>query len=466
MLDASAASSKASEPDSDKGSCYDSEDSFLDDDELVAELEPSNMKSKIGGFFINTGTMDAEEDPAYGQLGDHYGSSGKAGGAGGGKKQQQKKKDGKQKEAKKKARDMATDHGASGSQKRQKLSDSPGAVAAASLPSTATPVPGSAMPGPDSDAIAGSIPSVPADRQPSPRGGSGRGADAKPKKKKGPPLPKIHDGIAARIEDLRRLVDSRDSQNDGKFSTVYMSWHRNKPFSQLRRARRTGLEDLKVLPDWLEKRAKKIERALRLHIAKQAEWQKMRVDTLKHMRELMAPWKLTEAQMRKIGDHDAADDEEFSKELGADLCKTLKEAGQKQLDEHAERDDAKDDASDAVSSHGNESGDEDSSSPGEHPTEFSAGDALSTRGMVCTIVFDHRAAIIFCLGAQAGRAGVAGASGSARKSRRLATTESRRAPACPLPGCRITFPATTTAWSSCTLARGSSRARCLVTVFI
>ena len=133
--------------------------------------------------------------------------------------------------------------------------------------------------------------------------------------------------------------------------------------------RRAGLEDLKVLPDWLEKRVKKIERALRLHIAKQAEWQKMRVDALKHMRELMAPWKLTEAQMRKIGDHDAADDDVFSKELGADLCKTLKEAAQKQLEEHSERDDAKDDTSDALSSHDNESGDEDSTSPGEHPSD-------------------------------------------------------------------------------------------------
>ena len=230
MLDASAASSKASEPDSDKGSCYDSEDSFLDDDELVAELEPSNMKSKIGGFFINTGTMDAEEDPAYGQLGDHYGSGGKAGGASGRKKQKQKK-DRKNKEAGEKARGMATDHDASDSQKRQKLSESPSTVAVASLPPAAAPVSAS-----DSHVVAGSIPSAPVDRQLSPRGGSGRSADAKLKKKKGPPLPKIHDGIAARIEDLRQLAESRDRQNDGKCSIVCMSWYRNTPFSQRRRA--------------------------------------------------------------------------------------------------------------------------------------------------------------------------------------------------------------------------------------
>lgn len=149
------------------------------------------------------------------------------------------------------------------------------------------------------------------------------------------------------------------------------------------RGRRAGLEDPKVLPDWLEKRVKKIERALRLHIAKQAEWQKMRVDTLKHMRELMAPWKLTEAQMRKIGDNDAADDEEFSKELGTDLCKTLKEAAQKQLDEHSEREDAKDDASDAVSSQDNESGDEDSTSPGETPIDSSSAQPAMS---FCTLV--------------------------------------------------------------------------------
>lgn len=122
-----------------------------------------------------------------------------------------------------------------------------------------------------------------------------------------------------------------------------------------------GLEDPKVLPDWLQKRVKKIERALRLHIAKQAEWQKIRTDTLKHMRELMAPWKLTEAQMRKLGDNDAADDEEFSKELGADLCKMLKELAQKQIDDHSERDNEH-----TLSSQDNESGDEDSTSPGEH----------------------------------------------------------------------------------------------------
>jgi hypothetical protein len=219
MLDASAASSQASEPDSDKGSCYDSEDSFLDDDELVAELEPSNMKSKIGGFFINTGTMDAEEDPEYGQLGDHYGGGSKAGGSGGGKKQQ-KKKDSRKKEVKKKARDVATDQDASDSQKRQKLSESPSAAAATSLSPAATPVPGTDTSASNGGAISSSIPSVPADRQPSPRGGSGRGGDAKPKKKKGPPLPKIHDGIAARIEDLRRVAESRDSQIDGKCSIV------------------------------------------------------------------------------------------------------------------------------------------------------------------------------------------------------------------------------------------------------
>ena len=211
MLDASAANSKASEPDSDKGSCYDSEDSFLDDDELVAELEPSNMKSKIGGFFINTGAMDAEEDPEYGkQVDDHYGSGG---GAGGGKKKNQKSSDNK--ETKKKARDTSADYGDNA--KRQKLSGSPGVVVAPSPAPAATPASvGDVLPS-GGDPTAGNGLPVAADA--SPRGGSGRTSDGKHKKKKGAPLPKIHDGILARIEDLRLLVESRDSQTDGKCSS-------------------------------------------------------------------------------------------------------------------------------------------------------------------------------------------------------------------------------------------------------
>ena len=177
---------------------------------------------------------------------------------------------------------------------------------------------------------------------------------------------------------------------------------------------RTGLEDPKVLPDWLEKRVKKIERALRLHIAKQTDWQPTRVATLKHMKELLAPWKLTEAQMRKVGDHDAADDEEFSKELGADLCKTLKEAAQTQLDEESERDgggmgastESGSQAAD-VSPHGDESGDEDATSPGEHPESpclhTPSAPACGVIGGTASVHRLHRLHLL-CTIAQEGRA--------------------------------------------------------------
>ena len=70
-------------------------------------------------------------------------------------------------------------------------------------------------------------------------------------------------------------------------------------------------------------------------MAKQTDWQSTRVATLKHLKDLLHPWKLTEAQLRKLGDNEAADDEDFAKELGADLCKTLKEVAQAQLDEQS-----------------------------------------------------------------------------------------------------------------------------------
>jgi hypothetical protein len=221
MLDASGASSKASEPDSDKGSCYDSDDSFLDDDELVAELEPSNMKSTIGGFFINTGSMDAEEDPEYGKQGDYHesgGGNGGGGGGGGGKKKKKKK-------ANKKEKRTALDQGAGDSHKRQKTDQATAEAFAPLAGSAPVPGPAAVAPAAVSSAVAGSVaPATTADSQPSPRGAPGRVIDGgKPKKKKGPPLPKIHDGIAARIEDLRRVVDSRDSESDGA-RTVYPSF--------------------------------------------------------------------------------------------------------------------------------------------------------------------------------------------------------------------------------------------------
>ena len=222
------------------------------------------------------------------------------------------------------------------------------------------------------------------------------------------------------------------------------------------------MTDPKILPEWLQKCVKKIERALRLHIPKQPEWQKTRVDTLKHMRELLAPWKLTEAQMRKLGDHDAADDDEFSKELGADLCKTLKDAAQKQLDEHNERDEGKDDnpQEDAAASRDNESGDENSTSPGKHPTpaHCSPGECCRfARGAACNVVITMPKTVVLylkvvhVLGDAAQEAEAGGASGSVRKSLRSAMTNELRVrvPACPSAGSRITFPATTTVWNSC-----------------
>ena len=302
-LDAS--NSQASEPDSDKGSCYDSEDSFLDDDELVAELEPSNMKSTIDGFFINTGSMDAEEDPEYGQKGGVVVQHDSGGGGSGGEGKKKKNNN------KKKAPEGQPGDGGSSS-KRQKLSPVPGGEGSASSPLALAGAPSAVQQPGRSSSESSPVGLSSSGGEPSPRGGGGAVAGAQPrgscegsskpgKKKKAPPLPKIHDGIAARVEDLRAAVESREDD--------------------------AAVSDPKTLPEWLDKRVKKIERALRLHVAKQTDWQAVRSATLKHLKDLLCPWKLTEAQMRKRGDREAADDEDFAKELGADLCKTLKEVG-------------------------------------------------------------------------------------------------------------------------------------------
>ena len=301
LLEGGASRSAASEPDSDKGSCYDSEDSFLDDQELVEELEPSHMKSKIDGFFINTGSMDAEEDPSYGGngAGGHFGSS---------------------KKSKKKAQPEP-------SRKRPKLSPGPGGPV---LAQAANGGGGRSSTSPQGT-LSGTSPT--GESRASHGGASPEGGGGKPKKaKKGPPPPRVHDGIAARIEDLRRVVDSSES------------------------LQAEGVLDPKTLPEWLEKPVKKVERALRLFIPKQGEWDNVRKNVGKHLKEILPPWKLTDAQLRRLGDNDANDDALFAKDLEGDLCSTLKEAANKQLKERPDDDDEEEETS-PVSDKAEEGGD-------------------------------------------------------------------------------------------------------------
>lgn len=176
---------EGSSPGSDKGSCYDSEDSFLDDAELVEELEPSRMKSKIDGFFINTGNMEAELDPSY--------------------------------EGHTTGRARLTPHGTQvemdgGKKKKRKAAgDGPGSMASPNIVG-ASPIAASS-PVRAVEGLGGS--SSKSGMSPRNRADVGRGGKPrakKLKKNKQIVLPKIHDGILARLQDLREFMQSEEQR--------------------------------------------------------------------------------------------------------------------------------------------------------------------------------------------------------------------------------------------------------------
>ena len=68
----------------------------------------------------------------------------------------------------------------------------------------------------------------------------------------------------------------------------------------------------KMLPEWLEAKVKEVEVALRLYVPKKSDWQKSRKETQVHLRNIVQPWKITEAQLRKIGDQDLEAEKEWA----------------------------------------------------------------------------------------------------------------------------------------------------------
>lgn len=46
----------------DLGAGYDSEDSFIDDSEYVELVVPPTVRTRFGGFFINSGILETVED--------------------------------------------------------------------------------------------------------------------------------------------------------------------------------------------------------------------------------------------------------------------------------------------------------------------------------------------------------------------------------------------------------------------
>jgi hypothetical protein len=162
-----------------EGSCYDSDDSFLDDQELVEELEPSRMKSKIDGFFINTGSIASEIDPSYEGNQDRNRLTPHGTHLVSGKPKKNKSNDeSKQKEAAE--RSLVDGAALSASPKRSIAADgTPGVVEATlSLASDASQ-------------------SAPNFASPRPRPG---GEGGRPQKKaKSIVLPKIHDGVQCRV---------------------------------------------------------------------------------------------------------------------------------------------------------------------------------------------------------------------------------------------------------------------------
>ena len=94
----------------------------------------------------------------------------------------------------------------------------------------------------------------------------------------------------------------------------------------------------KMLPEWLEAKVKEVEVALRLYVPKKSDWQKSRKETQVHLRNIVQPWKITEAQLRKIGDQDLEAEKEWAQEIQQELCNTIKEASAQQLATQQEKD--------------------------------------------------------------------------------------------------------------------------------
>jgi hypothetical protein len=289
---------------SDKGSCYDSEDSFLDDAELVRELEPSRMKSKIDGFFINTGVMDAEEDPSY--------DSAEAARVGGG---HWKGARGDRSKAPRKRKGGASMSPRAGKQQASASAHGTGsehtsAGAALTVSQQLAGPAHSTLPAPGSGAPSPTV------RQP--RSPTASASKKQPKKKgkkvKREPPPAIDCGIAARVDGLREFLLREENH------------------AHVLRARDPLSEpiDSKALPAWLEPQVTKIEAGLRIYTQKRVDWKDVRKKLLKHVNPLLAPWKLTEPQLRKLGDNEVNDDADIQKEIEQELLTCVKSAAQQQ----------------------------------------------------------------------------------------------------------------------------------------
>jgi hypothetical protein len=278
--------------DSDQGSCYDSDDSFLDDTELVKELQPSELKLVVPSqlkesdpaFFINTGKLEAEPDLQLKALTKRLEEN-----AAPGNKPGQKRKRGNKGKSNHTQKASAVTAGGTGSVNGQNLGqrirDSSGQKGSLGLTSP-TGQSGNAAAG----ATAGggeAATNKAAVSKSSPRGPAAKKAGAMKKK---PALPKLLDSIMTKVEELEQFL-ATDETIAGISSQLDASVSRGS-----------------LLPPELDPPLKAIERIVRLHVSNKADWKEHRDKALKHVTSILATrgWKVTAAKLSKMGDEELA----------------------------------------------------------------------------------------------------------------------------------------------------------------